>query len=57
MWYPSRLLNRSRDMLNDIKENTNFDPGWHQRGALFIARQKVNVSIQKKIRSLIKFVL
>lgn len=37
-----RLLNRSRDMLIDIKENTEFDPGWDERGGLFIARNKVS---------------
>lgn len=36
-----RLLNRSRAMLKDIKENTEFDPGWDERGGLFIARTKV----------------
>lgn len=34
-------MNRSREMLIDIKENTEYDPGWDERGGLFIARQKV----------------
>lgn len=29
-------------MLNDIKENSEFDPGWDERGGIFIARSKVN---------------
>lgn len=29
-------------MLIDIKENTEFDPGWDERGGLFIARNKVS---------------
>lgn len=28
-------------MLIDIKQNTDYDPGWRQNGGLFIARQKV----------------
>lgn len=43
-----QLLNRSRDMLIDIKQNTEFDPGWQQRGGLFIAHQKVIRSKKKK---------
>lgn len=29
-------------MLNDIKENSEYDPGWDERGGLFIARNKVS---------------
>lgn len=32
-------------MLIDIKENTEFDPGWDERGGLFIARHKVSLII------------
>lgn len=42
MMFDFRLLNRSRDMLIDIRDNTEFDPGWNERGGLFIARQKVS---------------
>lgn len=48
-----RLLNRSRDMLKDIKDNTEIDPGWDERGGLFIARTKV--SYRFSIRFYLKF--
>lgn len=34
-------------MLIDIKENTEFDPGWQQRGGLFIAHEKVWLRIEE----------
>lgn len=39
-----RLLNRSRDTILDIKESTEYDPGWIQNGGIFIARTKVSVA-------------
>lgn len=38
-----RLLNRTRDTVLDIKENTEYDPGWIQNGGVFIARSKVKL--------------
>lgn len=35
-------------MLIDIKQNTKFDPGWQEKGGLFIARKKVNTDKIKK---------
>ncbi|KAJ6637374.1 Sarcosine dehydrogenase, mitochondrial [Pseudolycoriella hygida] len=35
-----QLLNRSRDTVLDIRENTEYDPGWIQNGGIFIARTK-----------------
>ncbi|XP_037027162.1 sarcosine dehydrogenase, mitochondrial-like [Bradysia coprophila] len=35
-----QLLNRSRDTILDIQENTEYDPGWIQNGGIFIARTK-----------------
>lgn len=29
-------------MLLDIRANTEYDPGWDERGGIFIARHKVN---------------
>lgn len=37
------MLNRSRDTVLDIKNNTEFDPGWIQNGGIFIARNKVKI--------------
>lgn len=41
MSYPNRLLNRTRDVVKDIKENTEYDPGFIENGGIFIARNQV----------------
>lgn len=46
------MLNRSRDVLIEIKEHTGYDPGWHQNGGLFIARNKVRLDEYKRLASL-----
>ena len=43
----NRLLNSTRDTVVDIKNNTEYDPGWIQNGGLFIARNKVRSKIQR----------
>lgn len=35
------LLNNSRNMLIDLKEETGLDPGWIQNGGIFIAHEEV----------------
>ncbi|XP_055319034.1 sarcosine dehydrogenase, mitochondrial-like [Sitodiplosis mosellana] len=47
-----QLLNRSRDMLIDIKENTEFDPGWQQKGGLFIAHEKIRIDEYKRLSTI-----
>lgn len=39
------LLNNSRNMLIDLKEETGLDPGWIQNGGIFIAHEEVNLLI------------
>lgn len=39
----NRLLNRTRDIVNDIKENSEYDPGFIENGGIFIARNQVFV--------------
>lgn len=36
-----RLLNRTRDIVKDIKENSEYDPGFIENGGIFIARNQV----------------
>lgn len=42
-YYSNRLLNRTRDIVKDIKENSEYDPGFIENGGIFIARNQVNV--------------
>lgn len=45
------LLNNSRQMLINVKEETGLDPGWIQNGGIFIAHVKVTFAkeIQKSL--------
>lgn len=47
-----RLLNRTRDWLKYIKDNTEYDPGWIENGGLFIARNKTRLDEYKRLATL-----
>lgn len=45
----SSLLNRTRDVLKEIKNSTEYDPGWRENGGIFIARNKDRMDEYKRI--------
>ncbi|KAG4075763.1 hypothetical protein HA402_003589 [Bradysia odoriphaga] len=49
-----QLLNRSRDTILDIQENTEYDPGWIQNGGIFIARTKKRLDEYVRLSTIAK---
>ncbi|XP_031636149.1 sarcosine dehydrogenase, mitochondrial-like, partial [Contarinia nasturtii] len=49
-----QLLNRTRDTVLDIKNNTDFDPGWIENGGLFIARNKLRLDEYRRLATIAK---
>ncbi|XP_055319035.1 sarcosine dehydrogenase, mitochondrial-like [Sitodiplosis mosellana] len=49
-----QLLNSTRDTVIDIKNNTEYDPGWIQNGGLFIARNKIRLDEYQRLATIAK---
>lgn len=47
-----RLLNRTRDSLKHIQDNTEYDPGWIENGGIFIARNETRLDEYKRLATL-----